>query len=186
MKRVLTIGTFDLFHEGHRNLLKACRELVGPDGQVIIGVNTDEFVEKYRGRPPIVPFESRASSLRAYGRVVGHANMTGRGPGDLIPTSDFIEQALPLTAHLDPDGHVYEDARYLAVGSDWARKAYYDQIGVDQGWLDSRHIILVYIPYTPGISSTLLRQGMCDVEEVRSELIDVPMRPSPTEPERRG
>jgi glycerol-3-phosphate cytidylyltransferase len=42
----------------------------------------------------------------------------------------------------------------IVIGSDWARRDYYSQMGFDQDWLDSRGIGLCYIPYTQGISST--------------------------------
>jgi hypothetical protein len=47
--------------------------------------------------------------------------------------------------------------KYLAIGSDWARKNYYEQIGVSQDWLDEQNITLVYVPRFPGISTTELR-----------------------------
>jgi glycerol-3-phosphate cytidylyltransferase-like family protein len=46
----------------------------------------------------------------------------------------------------------------VAIGSDWARKDYYKQMQFDQDWLDERNISLIYIPYTKGISSTLIKQ----------------------------
>jgi hypothetical protein len=46
----------------------------------------------------------------------------------------------------------------IAIGSDWARRDYYKQMQFDQDWLDERNISLIYIPYTKGISSTLIKQ----------------------------
>lgn len=36
-------GTFDPLHAGHKKLLTRSFELAGPDGEVIIGLTTDEF-----------------------------------------------------------------------------------------------------------------------------------------------
>ncbi len=44
------------------------------------------------------------------------------------------------------------------IGSDWARKDYISQLGVTQDWLDDRGIGICYLPYTKGISSTMLRE----------------------------
>jgi glycerol-3-phosphate cytidylyltransferase-like family protein len=48
----------------------------------------------------------------------------------------------------------------IAIGSDWARKDYYKQMGFDQDWLDDHRISLMYIPYTAGISSTEIKRRM--------------------------
>jgi hypothetical protein len=47
---------------------------------------------------------------------------------------------------------------YVLIGSDWARKDYYKQMGFTQDWLDARGIGLIYIPYTKGISSTEIKK----------------------------
>ena len=46
MKKVITYGTFDLFHEGHLNLLKQAR-LLGD--YLIVGITSDYF-DKCRGK----------------------------------------------------------------------------------------------------------------------------------------
>lgn len=42
----------------------------------------------------------------------------------------------------------------VVIGSDWAMRDYYTQMGFDQAWLDARGIGLCYVPYTKGISTT--------------------------------
>lgn len=48
----------------------------------------------------------------------------------------------------------------IAIGSDWAKKDYYAQMGFTQDWLDSNAISLLYIPYTEGISSTDIKRRL--------------------------
>lgn len=45
----------------------------------------------------------------------------------------------------------------LVVGSDWHQNRYLAQIGITQEELDGRGIAVVYLPRTPGVSTTALR-----------------------------
>jgi cytidyltransferase-like protein len=62
---VLTIGTFDLLHVGHLELLAGCRELAGGSGSVVVAVNRDAFVERYKGRRPVHRSSIASSSSAA-------------------------------------------------------------------------------------------------------------------------
>ena len=55
--RVFTSGSFDLFHIGHLNLIKNAKRRCD---YLIVGVNTDELVESYKNKRPIVPLGERA------------------------------------------------------------------------------------------------------------------------------
>ena len=54
-KRVITYGTFDLFHIGHLKLLQRLKSL---GDELIVAVSTDEFNE-IKGKKTIIPFDQR-------------------------------------------------------------------------------------------------------------------------------
>lgn len=137
--RVYTGGTFDLFHVGHLNLLKRCHEIAGISGQVIVALNTDEFIEKYKGKKPIISYDDRKAILESC-RYVDQVieNFGEEDSKETIQIAQLID--------------------VIAIGSDWARKDYYKQMGFTQDWLDAEGISLIYIPYTPGISSTKIKE----------------------------
>jgi D-glycero-beta-D-manno-heptose 1-phosphate adenylyltransferase len=65
---VTTNGSFDLFHPGHKFLLKESKKL----GDVlIVGVNSDKSVKGYKGQGrPIDPEQKRAENVSAYADAV--------------------------------------------------------------------------------------------------------------------
>ena len=136
MGLVYTGGTFDLFHSGHVEFLRRCSEL----GSVVVSLNTDEFIEEYKRKPPVISYADRRSVLMACKYV-----------DDVIPNIGGPDSRIAIESVM-PD--------MVIIGSDWARKDYYTQMAFDQDWLDDRGIGLAYIPYTPGISSTAIKERM--------------------------
>lgn len=129
---VLTLGSFDLVHPGHVGLFRRCRELAGPRGRVVVAVNTDEFVARFKRRPTMTTGE-RVSMIRAM-RDVDH-----------VLTNDGNDQPA-LIAGINP--------HLIVIGSDWARKPYLPQLGIDQDFLDAHNIALAYVPRTGDWSTT--------------------------------
>jgi len=137
--KVLTVGTFDLLHSGHIQLIDNCYKLAGSSGTVIVGINSDNFVYSYKGIKPIMPLHDRVkviSNLLKVHKVI-------------INESKSLEKVL-----------LEEKPNILVVGSDWAKKDYFTQIGVTLDWLYSKDILLIYTCYTEGISSSKLRTSI--------------------------
>ena len=139
--KVYTGGTFDLFHSGHVNFLKRCQQIAGVDGQVVVALNTDEFIYDYKKKKPVLSFDQRKDVLESckyVSEVVANV-----GGSDSKKTIEMVESV-----------------DVIAIGSDWARKDYYAQMEFNQDWLDEKNISLIYIPYTKGISSTFIKGNL--------------------------
>lgn len=66
MKTILTVGVYDLLHFGHFELFRRCKELAGSGGRLIVAVQTDEFVTKYKPSAKLVyDWETRVKMIRA-------------------------------------------------------------------------------------------------------------------------
>lgn len=136
-KVVYTGGTFDVLHSGHINFLRQC-SVIGD--KVVVALNTDEFIEEFKGHPPLMSYEEREKLLlgcRYVNEVVPNI-----GGADSKPAIDKVNPT------------------FIVVGSDWAAKDYYKQMQFTQEWLDERGIVLVYVPYTMGISTTELKRRL--------------------------
>src|SRR3990167_1377863 len=131
---ILTVGTWDIFHRGHANLLTRCKKL----GDLVVGINTDEFVKEYKGEKPLDGYEQRSYMVSQYTDDIWPNHSAGKN----------------LIEAVEPD--------ILVVGSDWCKKDYYKQIGMTQEELDASGILLIYLPYTPNISSTMLKKELVD------------------------
>jgi glycerol-3-phosphate cytidylyltransferase len=140
---VYTGGTFDLFHPGHVRFLKACRRLSGESGQVIVSLNTDEFIETYKGKAPIMSYSEREEILLSCKYV------------DYVLPNLSGSDSKPSILNVEPD--------LIVIGDDWARKDYYAQMKFTQDWLDEQEIQLVYVPYTLGVSTTELKKRIADM-----------------------
>ena len=135
--RLYTGGTFDLFHAGHVEFLRRCSQIAD---EVIVSLNSDQFIEKYKGKPPVMSYKERRTVINACKYV--DAVVLNTGGADSKPSIEPVK----------PD--------IIAIGSDWARKDYHAQMQFDQDWLDARDISLIYIPYTDGISSTDIKRRL--------------------------
>lgn len=96
MKKVITYGSFDLFHEGHYQLLKRAREL---GDYLIVGVTTEHY-DEYRGKLNVM--DSLMERID---------NVKKTGFADEIIIEDHIGQKLEDVQKYQVD--------VFTVGSDW-------------------------------------------------------------------
>lgn len=131
---IYTGGTFDTPHLGHYNFLRQCSVL----GEVVVALNTDDFIEQFKGRPPLFTFAERKKLLSMLPFVK-----------EIIPNFGG-KDSKPVIERVNPD--------IIAIASDWAKKDYYAQMSFTQEWLDEKGILLVYLPYTEIISTSEIRR----------------------------
>lgn len=136
---VYTGGTFDLPHQGHVNFLRQCRAIAGDD-EVIVSLNTDEFIKEYKGKPPIMTYLEREAVLNEY-----------RSVDYVIPNEGGSDSKVSILK-VNPDA--------IVIGSDWAKKDYYKQMNFTQEWLDENRIVLIYVPYFEGVSTTKVKERL--------------------------
>ncbi|HOB18171.1 MAG TPA: phosphopantetheine adenylyltransferase [Candidatus Methanoculleus thermohydrogenotrophicum] len=68
--KVMVGGTFDPLHAGHKKLLARSFELAGPDGEVIIGLTTDEFAGSKEH--PVRPYQERLANVASFIKKRGY------------------------------------------------------------------------------------------------------------------
>ena len=96
MTKVITYGTFDLLHHGHRNLLKRAKAL---GDYLIVGV-TSESYDRYRGKLNVQ--QSLMERIE---------NVRGLGLADEIVVEEYEGQKIDDIVRLQVD--------IFAIGSDW-------------------------------------------------------------------
>jgi glycerol-3-phosphate cytidylyltransferase len=99
MKRVITFGTFDLFHIGHLNIIQRSAAL---GDALIVGVSSDELNFEKKGFFPLYPLKDRIAIISALKSVA----------------SVFVEESLDLKREYILSNR----ADILVMGSDWTGK----------------------------------------------------------------
>ena len=128
-----TTGVFDMFHIGHLNILKRAKEQCD---FLIVGVSTDEVVEKNKNKKPIISFDERVAIVDSIKFV-----------DFVIPQDDYgIEGKLKVVKENAID--------VVFVGSDWQGTDKWNKFEEELAKINCR---VVYLPHTDGISSTELR-----------------------------
>jgi glycerol-3-phosphate cytidylyltransferase len=126
-----TTGVFDMFHIGHLHLLKKAKNRCD---YLIVGVSSDELVEQYKHKKPIIPFEHRL---------------------EIVSSLKFVDEVL-VQSHRDKFQQ-FLDIGYdkLFVGDDWKGSDIFNTL---EAKLKPYGAVVEYFPYTQEVSSTKFRE----------------------------
>jgi rfaE bifunctional protein nucleotidyltransferase chain/domain len=101
-------GAFDLLHVGHVRYLLGARQLLGPDGLLVVGVNSDESVRKSKGpQRPLIPEQERAELVDAirgvdcvvlFGEQTAEALLSALRPDLHVKGTDYTPETVPERA----------------------------------------------------------------------------------------
>ena len=125
-----TQGTFDMFHIGHLNLLKQAKHYCD---LLVVGVNADKLVEEYKHKTPIINELERMEILQAIRYV-----------DDVVIAHTLKKTDMHELVHFD----------CIFIGDDWKGNERWIQTEKD---LKALNADVVYLHYTQGVSSTMLR-----------------------------
>lgn len=122
-----TTGVFDLFHIGHLNILKRAKEQCE---YLIVGVSTDELVQQYKHKTPVISYEERAQ---------------------IVAAIRYVDKVVPQVS-MDKK-QAWNELHYNVIfhGDDWKGSDIYVKAEED---LKAVGVDIVYFPRTPGISSS--------------------------------
>lgn len=137
-----TTGVFDLFHVGHLRLLQRAKSHCD---KLIVGVSTDELVQEYKHKKPVIPFEERVEVVSA-----------------LKCVDEVVAQR-----HRDKVA-AYHEIKFdvMFVGSDWKGSELFNQVEAE---LAGHGVDVVYFEYTSNVSSTSLQSTLQAIYDEESQ-----------------
>ena len=119
-----------MFHIGHLNILKRAKEQCE---YLIVGVSTDEVVESYKHKKPVISFEERCA---------------------IVSAIKYVDEVVPQFSMNKMEA--YEKLKFdvLFHGSDWKGSDMYNRIVEEFAAME---VDVVFLPHTDGVSSTMIR-----------------------------
>ncbi|RUM62881.1 MAG: cytidylyltransferase [Sulfurimonas sp.] len=130
---IYTVGTFDLLHIGHLDLLEYCKTL---GNKFVVGVASDDVVALYKKNVPVIPLVQRMRMLKALKCV------------DDVVSYDELEY---VTQCIEIDVDIF------VIGEDWGDKPH--NIAVEK-YLKSKGAKILQVSYNPQTSSTKIKQNV--------------------------
>ncbi len=99
MKKVITYGTFDLFHIGHLEILRRAKEL---GDYLVVAISTDEFNKIEKDKVCTIPYSNRAAIVAAIKYV-----------DEVIPEEGWDQKKTDIVDH---------SIDVFVIGDDWEGK----------------------------------------------------------------
>lgn len=128
-----TTGVYDMFHIGHLNLIRRAKEQCE---YLIVGVSTDECVQSYKNKTPIIPYDERAAIVQAIRYV-----------DEVVPQTSMDKLGFLKKRHFDVMFH----------GDEWKGTELYNKYEEEFAKYGAK---IEYLTHTDGISSTILREKL--------------------------
>ena len=128
-----TTGVFDLFHVGHLEILRKAKENCD---YLIVGVSTDELVQEYKNKRPIITFEQRIEIIKSIKYVDEVVVQKDRDKLSALHKIGF---------------------NIMFVGDDWKGSKIFLEL---ESKFQKHGVEIFYFPYTKNISSTSLRSTL--------------------------
>lgn len=125
-----TQGTFDMFHIGHLNLINNAKKYCD---YLVVGVNSDELVEAYKHKTPIINEDERREIV---------VNLKAVDEAVIVTTLDKVEAWKKF--HFEA----------IFIGDDWKGNSRWEETETE---LKKYGAEVFFLPHTNGISSTILR-----------------------------
>lgn len=141
-RRVLALGYFDLFHQGHLNYLKYAKQ----QGDIlVVGVAPDAFGKQSKGYAPVMSEQNRMAILSALS-IVDEVHLVG------APMSQ-TEAAAQWIASLNINA--------VICGDEWQGSERWNALSQ---CLVKDNIIVLYAPRTANISTTDLKKHILNLQ----------------------
>lgn len=130
-KRIIgyTTGVFDLFHIGHLNIIRRAKEQCD---YLIVGVSTDELVENYKNKRPVMTFEDRKA---------------------IVAALKYVDEVVPQVDRNKFSAWKKYRFHKMFVGDDWKGSALFDEV---QERFKEVGVEVIYFPRTDGVSTSEL------------------------------
>jgi glycerol-3-phosphate cytidylyltransferase len=122
-----TSGVFDLFHIGHLRLLKRAKEQCD---YLIVSVSTDELVQEYKNRRPIINLKDRMGIVEAI---------------------KYVDKVVPQINRNKLEAFHKYKYDIIFVGSDWKGSVLWNNLEKELNEFGAK---IVFFEYTSGTSTT--------------------------------